>query len=325
MMGAMGAEPSTDIADLLALVSDVDGARAAYHVRDDRGLAMDTVKVIEDGTGGYLGIYHTGNGRGFDVHLATSTDLLTWRHRALLDAEASQPTIAATAGGGFLTAVEAGGSGGPAWLRLRRYPSLRRLLAAEPDDTFDAPHTLTPRRRLAEGTPNIYPGDSPSTVDVGFHYLRRRRLWRGGVDRQARGELRDFRRWSTRYERGVDAAVAAHAVAGNIGGRDFFTWRGRPYSLVEGQLRRKRWESWRVFLYDWSTGAAHPVPVRTRAGSVSFGNPTLTMLTAPSGEPAMVVTLYVFPAGAAPGEAGPLLYYRIVDGWTPSGSDTTGA
>jgi len=58
---------------------------------------------------------------------------------------------------------------------------------------------------------------------------------------------------------------------------------------------------------------------------VSFGNPTLTMLTAPSGEPATVVTLYVFPAGAAPGEAGPLLYYRIVDGWTPSGSDTTGA
>jgi hypothetical protein len=318
----MGAELSTDIADLLALVSNVDAARAAYHVRDDRGLAMDTVKVIEDGAGGYLGIYHTGNGRGFDVHLATSTDLLTWRHRALMDAGASQPTIAAIPDGGFLTAVEAGGSGGPAWLRLHRYPSLARLLAAEPDATFDAPHTLTPRRRLAEGTPNIYPGHSPSTVDVGFHYLRRSRLWpggawrggvrRGGVDRQARGELRDFRDWRTRYEPVVDAAVAAHGVTGNIGGRDFFTWRGRPYSLVEGQLRRKRWESWRVFLYDWSTGTAHPVPVRTRAGSVSFGNPTLTMLTAPSGEPAMVVTLYVFPAGAAPGEAGPLLYYRIL-------------
>jgi hypothetical protein len=27
----------------------------------------------------------------------------------------------------------------------------------------------------------------------------------------------------------------------------------------------------------------------------------------------MVVTLYVFPAGAAPGEAGPLLYYRILE------------
>lgn len=27
----------------------------------------------------------------------------------------------------------------------------------------------------------------------------------------------------------------------------------------------------------------------------------------------MVVTAYLFPAGAAPGEAGPLLYYRILD------------
>jgi hypothetical protein len=298
---------------LLAVLSDVDAARAAYRVRDDRGMAMDTVKVIEDGAGGYLGIYHTGTGDGFDVHLAASTDLLTWRHRALLDTQASQPTIAAVPGGGFLTAVEAGGHGRPAWLRLRRYASLERLLAADADASFDAPHTLTPRHRLAEGTPNIYPLHSSSTVDVGFHYLRRRYLWWGGVDRQARGTLQDFRRWSARRETTVDAAVEAHGVAGNIGGRDFFTWRGGRYSLVEGQLRRKRWESWRVFLYDWSTGTAHPVPMRTRAGSVSFGNPTLTMVTAPSGEPAMVVTVYLFPAGAAPGEEGPLLYLRILD------------
>jgi hypothetical protein len=303
-----------DVDELIALVSDVDGARAVYGLRDDRGLAMDTVKVIGDGAGGYLGIYHTGTGHGFDVHLAGSVDLLTWRHRVRLDTQASQPTIAAVPGGGFITAVEAGGHGRPAWLRLRRYRDLARLLAAEEDATFDAPHTLTPRHRLAEGTPNIYAVHSPSTVDIGFHYQRRRYRWWGGVDRQARGTLIDFRRWNARREPAVDAAVEAHGVRGNIGGRDFFTWRGRRYSLVEGQLRRGRWESWRVFLYDWESGAAHPVPVRTRGGSVSFGNPTLTMLTAPSGEPAMVVTAYLFPAGAAPGEAGPLLYHRILDG-----------
>ena len=307
----MGAQ---DVAGLIALVSDVDGARSVYCVRDDRGEAMDTVKVIGDGAGGYLGIYHTGTGHGFDVHLATSADLLTWRHRTLLDAQASQPTIAAVPGGGFVTAVEAGGHGGPAWLRFRRYPDLARLLAAEPDATFDAPHTLTPRRRLAEGTPNFSAVHSESTVDVGFHYLRRRHLWRGGVDRQARGTLLEFRQWNAWREPKVDAAVEAHGVRGNIGGRDFFAWQGHRYSLVEGQLRRRRWESWRVFLYDWASDAAHPVPIRTRGGSVSFGNPTLTLLTAPTGEPAMLVTAYLFPAGAAPGEAGPLLYYRILDG-----------
>ena len=306
----MGTPPFSErIDELIALLSDVDGARAVYCVRDDRGLAMDTLKVIADGAGGYLGIYHTGTGDGFDVHLATSVDLLTWHHRVRLDTQASQPTIAAVPGGGFITAVEAGGHGRPAGLRLRRYPDLTRLLAAEEDATFDAPHTLTPRHRLAEGTPDITV-HSPSTVDVGFHYLRRRYLWWGGVDRQASGALLDFRRWNARREPRLDAAVEAHGVRGNIGGRDVFTWRGRRYSLVEGQLRRGRWESWRVFLYDRGSGAAHPVPIRTRGGSVSFGNPKLTMLAAPSGEPTMVVTTYLFPAGAAPGEAGPLLYHR---------------
>jgi hypothetical protein len=312
--GVPTAPLSPDAGALLALVSDVGTATGAvYGVRDDAGRAMDTVKVIEDGAGGYLGVYHTGTGDGFDVHLAASTDLVTWRHRVLLDAQASQPTIAALPGGGFLTAVEAGGHGRPAWLRVRRYPSLERLLAGDADRTFDAAHTLTPRDRLAEGTPNIYRATAgASTVDIGFHYLRRRSLW-GGVDRQARGTLVDLRHWSTRREPRLDAAVRAHGVAGNVGGRDAFTWRGKPYSLIEGQLRRRRWESWRVFLYDWSAGAAYPVPVRTAAGSRSFGNPTLTVLAAPSGGPALVVTLYVFPAGAVPGEEGPLLYYRTLN------------
>ncbi len=312
---APGPPPPPDVAALLALICDVSAATAVvYGLHDDAGHGMDTVKVIEDGAGGYLGIYHTGTGHGFDVHLATSTDLVTWRHRVRLETQASQPTIAPIPGGGFLVAVEAGGHGRPAWLRLRRYAGLDRLLAGEPDRTFDAPHTLTPRYRLAEGTPNIYRVTAEaSTVDVGFHHLRRRFLWRGGVDRQARGTLVDFGSWRAWREPGQDAAIAAHGVTGNIGGRDTFTWRGRQYSLIEAQLRRKRWESWRVFLYDWSAGAAYPVPIRTRAGSRSFGNPTLTLLTAPSGRPAIVVTAYLFPAGAAPGEEGPLLYYRTVD------------
>jgi hypothetical protein len=309
-------EADADASALLALISDVDTASAAaYGLRDDSGRTMDTVKVIEDGVGGYLGIYHTGTGQGFDVHLATSNDLVTWRHRVLLDRQASQPTVAAIPGGGFLTAVEAGGHGRPAWLRLRRYASLDLLLTGEADRTFDAPHTLTPPHRLAEGTPNIYRVTArASTVDIGFHYLRRRLRPRGGVDRQARATLTDFRHWNAWREPGQDAAVAAHGVAGNIGGRDAFTWRGKPYVLIEGQLRRRRWESWRVFLYDQSAGVTYPVRIRTRGGSVSFGNPTLTVLTAPSGRPAVVVTAYLFPAGAAAGEEGPLLYYHETSG-----------
>jgi len=303
--------------ELIGLIADVPAATSCYGIRDDLGRTMDTLKVIESPGGGYLAVYHIGTGHGgFAVHLATSSDLMSWTHRALLDEPASQPTIASTPEGGFLVVVEAGGGGRPAWLRFKYYPSLRRLLAADAARVFDAPHVVAPAGRLAEGTPNVYqvtfePDVDHSTIIAGFHYLRPGRLVRqGDVDRQARGTLAGFRHWTAGREPHLDAAVQAWAVTGNIGGRDEMHWRARPYTLIEGQFRKRDWRSWRIYLYDPASGAADPVPVRTHRGSVSFANPKATMLTAPSGAPALLITLYLFDAGAAPGEAGPLLYYR---------------
>jgi hypothetical protein len=290
--------------ELLRLIEDVAAATARYHTVDDRGHSMDTLKVVENPAGGYLGVYHSVAGDGFAAHLATSADLLTWTHRAVLDAPASQPTVAAVPGGGFLVAVEAGGSGQPAWLRFSRYRDVDRLLAADPDRVFDAPHTQVPPGRLAEGTPNIYAADD-SVVDAGFHYFRD-----GDVDRQARGRLTGFRTWTTERRPRLDAAVEAYGVAGNIGDRDALTWRGSPYTLIEGQLRKGRWDSWRIFLYEEPAGPAYPVRIRTHGGSTSFGNPSATLLTAPSGAPALLVSVFLFGEGAAPGEAGQLVYHR---------------
>jgi hypothetical protein len=315
---------SASLRELIGLIGDVPAATSRYNIRDDLGKTMDTIKVIENPAGGYLAVYHVGTGRGYEVHLATSADLVSWRHQVLLDAPASQPTIAATADGGFLLATEAGGDGLPAWLRFTYFPDLPRLLAADAGRVFDAPHTLTPRRRLAEGTPNIYrvtfePDVDHSTIVAGFHYWRARGLRRrGDVDRQAQGTLTDFQRWTTQREPNLDAAVEAWDVAGNIGGREQFSWRGQSYTLIEGQLVKDRWESWRIYLYDPVAGAAYPVPIRTHGGSVAFANPTVTMLTAPSGVPAVLVTLYLFNPGAAAGEDGPLLYYREITATGPT-------
>jgi hypothetical protein len=291
--------------DLLDLLTDVPAATARYRVHDDRGHSMDTLKVIENPAGGYLGVYHTLAGTGFAVHLATSTDLLTWTHRVVLDAPASQPTIAETPGAGFLVVTEAGGGGQPAWLRFRQYRDLRRLLAGDANRIFDAPHTQVPPGQLAEGTPNVY-ATTPA-IDVGFHYFRD-----GDVDRQARGTLTGFGHWITRREPGIDAAIEAWGVAGNIGDRDVLPWRGHRYNLQEGQLRKGDWGSWRVFLYDWAAGEAYPVPIRTHGGSTAFGNPTATVLTGPAGELVLVVTVFLFGEGAAPGEAGQLVYFRPI-------------
>lgn len=293
---------------LVDIVTDVPAAVARYGTRDDCGVSMDTLKIIENPAGGYLGVHHDFTGEHFEVHLATSTDLLTWRHRAVLDHPASQPTIASTSDGGFLLASEAGGGGGPAWLRFRYFPDLDRLMRAEPARTFDAPHTLVPPGQLAEGTPTVYSVTAgASDVDVAFHYFRD-----GRVDRQARGRLRDFRDWTTRREPRVDAAIERWGVRGNIGDRDHLTFEGVDVDLIEGQLRPRRWDAWRLFLYEPARGAARPLRVRTHRGSRSFGNPTITSLTAPSGAPALVVTLFLFPEGAATNEGGQLVYYREV-------------
>ncbi len=50
--------------------------------------------------------------------------------------------------------------------------------------------------------------------------------------------------------------------------------------------------------------------IRTHGVSSSFGNPTATVITDPSGFRAVVMTLFLFSEGAAPGEAGELIYYR---------------
>jgi hypothetical protein len=302
--------------ELIGLIADVPAATSCYGIRDDLGRTMDTLKVIENPAGGYLAVYHVGTGGGyFEVHLATSSDLMSWTHRALLD-ESSQPTITSTPDGGFLLAVEAGGGGRPPWLRFKYYPDLGRLLAADAARVFDAPHVVAPAGRLAEGTPNVYqvtfePDVDHSTIIAGFHYLRPGRLLgQGDVDRQARGRLAGFRHWTADREPRLDAALEAWTVTGNIGDRDELHWRGQPYTLIEGQFHKGDWRSWRVYLYDPASGAADPVPVRTHRGSVSFANPTATMLTAPSGAPALLITLFLPGEGAAAGEGGPLLYCR---------------
>jgi hypothetical protein len=51
----------------------------------------------------------------------------------------------------------------------------------------------------------------------------------------------------------------------------------------------------------------------THGGSTAFANPTATMLHDPAGRDAVMVTLFLPMEGAAPGEAGSLLYLLPAD------------
>jgi hypothetical protein len=75
-----------------------------------------------------------------------------------------------------------------------------------------------------------------------------------------------------------------------------------------------------VFLYDPRLDVAHPLDIRTPRRSRDFAGPSATVVTAPSGAPAVVVTLYLPSSGAAVGESGELVYYRDLDRATTASS-----
>jgi len=193
------------------VLGDVVGSTGhRYGLTDSSGNRMDTVKIIVNPAGGYLGIYHTGN----RVHLATSADLLTWVFRRTLDAQASQPTIRALPTGGFLTAVEFNNlAGSDGLLRFRHYANLAALLAGTANRERAIPRSLS---ACNEGTPNIYsvsltPDIDHSIIDVGFHYHRN-----CDVDRQARGRLTNFSSWTATAETGSDdRLIAACSTSGS--------------------------------------------------------------------------------------------------------------
>jgi hypothetical protein len=124
---------------LAGLLGDVRAATVfRYDAHDSVGKRMDTAKVIPSPAGGYLAVYHDHE----TCHLATSTDLMTWTHRAVIDELATQPTIASSGDGGLLTAAEFNdGHGGQ--LRVRSWPTLEALLAGRPAREFLAPRTLS--------------------------------------------------------------------------------------------------------------------------------------------------------------------------------------
>jgi Tol biopolymer transport system component len=285
--------------ELGALIEDVAGATAVrYGAADDLGHEMDTLKVLAAPGGGFVGLYHSYQAGRFDVHLATSVDLMHWTWRVTLAEGASMPTIRPASDGGYVVAWE---TDPPNHLGFAYYESWEGLLKGVPSRTLDAPRRLS---SCAEGTPNLYAASS-IRLDVGFHYFGDCEL-----DRQARGTS-DWTSWSPARQPALDDALESLGVVGGIGDRDHFTFGGIGFTLIEGMRNDGDWRTWRVFLHDDVTGQAERLDIRTHAGSLAFTIPPPEFATV-DGRDATVATLFVPQEGAAGSEAGELIYYRTL-------------
>ncbi|MFI5975437.1 hypothetical protein [Streptomyces sp. NPDC051452] len=287
-------------------MEDVTAATARrYRAVDSAGRTMDAAKVVEESPGRYLAVYHTLRPDGrFHAALAVSTDLMNWTFTTDFGAGSSQPTIKSVSDGGYLVAWEQDPSNHVA---VHYYPDRDSLVRGRAARSYQAPTSLS---SCAEGTPNIYsvrlaPDIDHSVIDLGGHYYAD-----CSVDRQMRATLTNFSSWKAIRQNNVDNAMLHWGVRGNIGDRDDAVFRGFPYGLFEGQYTKGDFGSWRAFLYDYSTGNADPLRIRTDKGSAAFANPSLTVLDTPDGHRAVMVSLFIPSENSAADEAGQLLYYR---------------
>ncbi|HEX5825256.1 MAG TPA: hypothetical protein VFY18_12430 [Candidatus Limnocylindrales bacterium] len=293
---------------LRAVIEDVAGSTAyAYDVADDRGHGMAGAKIIAiPETGEFAAIYHAwrDNPGIFEVHLATSSDLMTWTWHVKLASEAAQPTIRVAQDGGYVAAWEVMRiTGDPNPMAFAYYPAWEALLEAKPTKTYETKISISP---CCEGTPNLYSASSIA-ADVGLHfyddYVR---------DRQARGTM-TWTDWSVAKQPQLDATLTAIGVEGHIGDRDSIHFRGFDFLLLEGDVRPDDWSAWRIFLVDDAVGAATPLDIRTHARSLSMSNPTIELVEL-GGKPALVMGVFIQQSAPGSHEDAQLIYYRTLDG-----------
>jgi hypothetical protein len=307
------------VAEMLGNIRDLPLNQYRYDAKDDQGVGLDTIKIIESPEG-YLGIYHSPG--GYSVRLAKSTDLLHWTFIKIIESDwpnrTSQPTLVRAPNEAYLVAFE---KEEVDWshLRFHYYSNLSALLNpdAPPDAIYDAPRFNI--SNVHEGTPNFYNvtiEDFNIGAYVGFHYDN------GTVDNIAVGRLtipmddpKNTTRWTwnawsqTEYN---EKLRENWNVKGNIGDPDYGRIFGRNFTLQEGNLKPRPtdYAEWRIFLYDHLTNTFHMLNITTHKGSTSFGNPTFTVLKSPNGKDAIVVTYLLFLEGAKLGEAGELIFYK---------------
>ena len=266
----------------------------AYDLKDDAGAQMACVHVQAArspnvwGGDTYYGLYQSLVGNEFQVRLASSADLMHWRFRRTLIANADMPFVArpppATAAqlragapaalrstesdGWIVLAHEqwmTPGSRAPSQLGFKLYYNESELLAGVHFNSFVAPLSVGAKRKL-EGTPSLYStalvqrdGLWMIDADVGFHFNDD-----AGIDQVAQASLSSFGPTTvqpalsrqTRADRYDDLFISRGAV-GNLGQRAPGILQGTHLVAQEGNIGHMPptiWQDWRVWLYFFAPG-----------------------------------------------------------------------
>lgn len=308
---------------------------AKYDAKDSAGNAMHSPSVLQVAGQAYMyvAVYHSpyavSGGTRYKINLAGSNDLRNWTFIRTLDSNGSMPKIAQVSGASWLVLTHESWQGAgptsaaPAQVAFRLFYDAADLLSGTIRSTWLQPSFVTG----LNGTPSFYELHLANyggwyCVDgqYGFHY------WDGTRDRNANTTiLKLFHPITATATYPSDAGnynnlFISNGVTGNIGQRDTVLTTSGRFNVQEGNLgvAGGSWDLWRIWLYEFGdalnyptgTGTVTMLSPATAGGSTSIGNPSVSVVDSPSGVgKSLVVSYFLFGEGAAPGEAGSLLYY----------------
>jgi hypothetical protein len=291
-------------------------------LKDNRGVSMDSLKIVQENASTFAGIYHQriGNDK-YCLALALANNLMArdWTFIKNIDCNyASQGDLQRLPDGRYLLAYEKNGADTPPFKMLKRpyirivaYRNLDALKAGLPEKVFDLPKTALAK---ADGTPNFrwirYNGDLDSIyIEIGFH--SRVLVGFKFLDRNYIGQLDSFQSYRSMPQGNINKRIDKTAK-GNIGDRSFLLMDNHPYSIIEGQTRYQDWGSWKIYLFDETTqSVVRAGVIATPCGSSSIGNPNFSIVTI-DGMLYLVGSVYVFSEGSKCGEAGTFLFGRRI-------------
>jgi len=301
----------------------------------------------------YLAVYHSpvkiGKHFRFDVHLAGSNDLKTFAHVRELLHNADMPRIQRvwdeTRKVQVIAVVHEQWKGPgpesnvPSHNGIKLYRDEKALLEAKPFADITLPHESFIKNSI-EGTPNLYrpritvgkDGDISLDTELLYHFYSAK----AGRDQQAYGKLTGmnggkYEKWEARPWPELNKRMDEEGVKGNVGQRtvQYDGTSNNPSMFLEANIGgftirhgQTEWADWRVFYLKFPSedvyGNCRPsirvLNPKTHKGSVSFGNPSMTILRSPWRDGLiMVFNYFLFAEGCKdPSEQQSLVFYHRI-------------
>ena len=339
-----------DVQSILGDLININKSHIRFGSHDSIGNSMDGMHIIESLTTKslYYGTYHTldTNTNQFNLHLATSTDLITWTHVRQLLANADMP---------FLYRVHVNGndailllheqwmnvpSTAPSRIGFKLFLSEQDLMNGDFKYSYNASLSLGCDTKL-EGTPSVWYANRNNNDDgiyvyVGFHFNDGTTK----LDQNGFGILQNFGKeddsvsWIT-YNEDVynEQFFEEYHVIGNIGQRALMVYNDINYVIQEGNIEGRGsgtvWNAWRLWIwvdkqaiYESSLirstkleGDIYLLNMMTPGGSYAFANPSVSVVNCPinsgiNSQNCIFVSYFIFSEGAGPGEAGSAIFFK---------------